>query len=80
MSRYSRSNESNSLVTLQCGCGLVIVVFNLLAGGWSVNYLLMTLAGKTIPFFWATIIGLFFGEFSIPAALLTAVLRHFGVL
>jgi hypothetical protein len=63
-----------------CGCYLLIFIFNLILGGWSVNYLLLWLAEKTIPFFWATVIGLFVGEFSIPVAVVVAILRWFGVL
>lgn len=63
-----------------CGCYLLIFIFNLVLGGWSVNYLLLWLADKTIPFFWATVVGLFVGEFSVPVAFVVAILRWFGVL
>ena len=63
-----------------CGCMLAVLVINILAGGWSVNYLLALIVGKTIPFLAAAFIGLFVGEVSIPAAIVAAVLKFFGVL
>lgn len=63
-----------------CGCFLAVVVFNLFAGGWSVNYLLLYFAAKTIPLWGAVLIGLFVGEISIPTAVVIALLKLFGVL
>ena len=65
---------------VNCGCALILVAFNIFVGGWSVNYLLMAFAAKTIPFFWAAAIGLFAGEISVPVAIVVAILKHFGVL
>lgn len=59
---------------------LLIVIFNLLVGGWSVNYLLDFFLQKTISTFGAVIIGLFIAEISVPVAVVIALLRHFGVL
>jgi len=72
--------SDDSAVTCQCGCYLFLFLLNLLMGGWSVNYLLMFFAGKVIPFFWATVIGLFAGEISIPVAIVIWILRFCGVL
>ncbi len=72
-----RRNEESAGM---CGCYLLIFIFNLILGGWSVNYLLLWLADKTIPFFWATVVGLFVAEFSVPVAFVVAILRWFGVL
>jgi hypothetical protein len=80
MSRYSRSSSTDDGTTIKCGCYLVILLVNILVGGWSVNYLLMTFADKSIPFFWATVIGAFVGEISIPVAVVVAILRAFGIL
>jgi hypothetical protein len=77
MSRYSKSSEGNLGV---CGCYLVVFIFNLLVGGWSVNYLLEFFLGKTIPFIGATLIGMFAAEVSVPVAVVIAVLKFFGVL
>ena len=63
-----------------CGCLLVVLVTNLLVGGWSVNLLLNVFLQKTLPIFWAGVIGLFVGEFSIPVAVVVAILRHFGII
>jgi len=70
-------NKSDSLAS--CGCGAVIFAFNVFIGGWSVNYLLAFFALKTIPFFWAAVIGFFAAELSVPVAVVIAILRSFGV-
>ena len=75
MSKYSNNSNVGG-----CGCYIAILVFNLLFGGWSVNWLLETLFSKNISFFWDAVIGLFVGEISIPVAVIGAILRHFGVL
>ncbi len=71
------SNDSEK--NIECGCILLILIFNFLFGGWSVNYLLALLS-KNIPFIWDAVIGLFIGEVSIPAAIVVAILKKFGVL
>lgn len=69
--------ESDSIdYGMYCGCVFIMLFFNFCIGGWSVNYLL-GLLDKTIPFFWAAIIGLFVAEFSIPAAIIAAILKYF---
>lgn len=62
------------------GCGLVssIVLLNLIAGGMSVDYILSWF-GKDIPIVMDVIIGLIFGEISIPIALVGYILKLFGV-
>jgi hypothetical protein len=77
MSYRSRSDES---YIASCGCWLLLVVFNLLVGGWSVNYLLSFFLEKTIPFVGAMLIGLFAGEISVPVAVVIAMLKWFGIL
>ena len=64
----------------QCGCAVALLVFNVLVGSWSVNYLLEFFLSKTIPFLGSALIGLFVGEISIPVAVVIAVLKHFHVL
>lgn len=66
--------------TFPCGCAGVILLLNVLFGGWSVNYLLAEFAGKTIPFLGAVLIGLFTGEVTIPVAIVVWLLKSFGVL
>ena len=75
MKRYKRDTG-----LLQCGCVLLILVFNLLIGGWSVNYLLAFFLTKTIPFIGAALIGLIIGEISVPVAVVIAILQYFNVL
>ena len=63
-----------------CVSILLVLAVNLLAGGWSVNYLLDFFLEKTIPFVAATGIGLVVGEVSIPVAIIVVILRWAGVL
>ncbi len=79
MPRYSNSSNDVSSV-FSCGCGILIFVLNLVFGGSSVNYLLMTFLEKSLPFGWAVVTGLFIGEFTIPTAIVVWILKHFGVL
>ena len=65
---------------VRCGCLLFLTIFNLLVGGWSVNYLLEFFANKVIPFGWAMVIGLFAGEASIPAAIVVWILHMFHII
>lgn len=74
---YRRSDGAINAVS--CGCGLLLIAFNFLVGGWSVNYLLEFFLEKTIPFIGAAAIGLVAGEISVPVAVVIAILRHFGV-
>jgi hypothetical protein len=78
MSKYRSSD--NSVAGIQRGCYIVILAFNLFFGGWSVNYLLDIFMGKMIPFFWAMVIGLFTGQFSVPVALIVWILKMCKVL
>ncbi len=71
-------NDDSSIFS--CGCGFIILLFNLFIGGWSVNYLLLFFLDKTISGFGATLIGLFVGEFSIPVAVVIWLLKAFGAL
>jgi hypothetical protein len=70
--------KDTSKTTFTCGCYTAIFLFNLFIGGWSVNYLLQ-LFGKDIPFLADILIGLFVAEFSIPVAVVVAILKSFGV-
>jgi hypothetical protein len=62
---------------VSCGC---LLIFNLLLGGISVNYLLDVFLGKTIPFIGAALIGLVAGEFTVPVAFVVWILKSFGVM
>lgn len=67
-------------VFINCGCSLLLVIFNLWIGGWSVNYLLAFFLDKTIPTLGAMLIGLFTAQLSVPVAIVIALLRYFGAL
>lgn len=66
-------------IVANLGCFTLLILFNLGIGGWSANYLLAVFMDKTIPFLGAALIGLFVGEFSVPVAVVVALLRRFGV-
>jgi hypothetical protein len=72
--------ENKSGATVNCGCFLLALIINLLAGSWSVNYLLYFFLEKTIPFVGAMLIGLFAGEVTIPVAIVIVLLKWFKVL
>lgn len=61
------------------GCGIIILIFNLLVGGWSVNFIL-NYFDKDIPFIADTLIGLFVAQISIPVACVMWILQYFGVI
>lgn len=73
-----RNDNAYNLFT--CGCGVVMLIFNVLVGSWSVNCLLEFFLSKTIPFLGSALIGLFVGEISVPVAVVIVVLKHFHVL
>lgn len=65
---------------IRSGCGLLIGLFYLLVGGWSVNYLLDFFLEESISFAGAVLLGLIVGEVSIPVAATVVILKWFGVL
>ncbi len=71
--------EVASIIGGPCGCWLLIVIFNVVLGGWSVDVLL-ALFDKDIPFWGDALIGLIVGEVTIPVALVYTILHYFGVL
>lgn len=64
--------------SLGCSFPIIVLIINLLIGGWSVNTILLWF-GKDIPFLADTIIGLFAGEITIPVAIIGKILKVFGV-
>ena len=52
-------SDDNSFVLARCGCYLFVLIANLIFGGTSVNYLLAEFVGKTMPMFWAVVVGIF---------------------
>lgn len=56
--------------------GLLLIV----AGGWSLNYLLSLIVHKTVPLVVAGVVGLFTGEIAIPIAVIVSILRHLALL
>jgi len=73
-------DEYKKATLFNCGCIILVIVFNLLIGGWSVNYLLDFFLAKTIPFIGAAVIGLFVGEISVPVAVVVWILAYCGVM
>ena len=78
MNSYRKRTSNNW--NIQCGCVFLLFVFNIFVGGWSVNWLLDFFYNKTIPFVYASLIGLFVGEFSVPIAIVMSILEKFGVI
>lgn len=61
-----------------CMIYILILLFNLLFGGWSVN-LILGWFGKNIPFIWDVVIGMFVAELSVPVAIVGGILKMCGV-
>jgi hypothetical protein len=74
---YRPENDSSTWTT--CGVYLLIAAVNLFLGGISVQYLIEVFTTKVIPFWGATIIGLFAGEITIPVAVIVYLLKLFNI-
>lgn len=72
--------RTNDNVSTGCGCFtyLLVLIFNLAAGGWSV-WEILSWFGKTIPVWGNVLIGLFTAELSVPVAVIGWVLKACGV-
>lgn len=64
--------------TSGCLIPIIILILNITIGTWSVGEILSWF-GKDIPIIADAVIGLFIGEFSIPVAIVGAILRICGV-
>jgi hypothetical protein len=69
----------SSKAKLPCGCYIAILIFNLLIGGMSMDYLLEVFLSKNIPFLADCVIGLIVAEISVPVAIVTWILKAFNV-
>jgi len=76
--RYKTGRSSVSLPA--CGCWIVVLLFNILAGAWSVTYLLEFFTDKTIAWGWSALLGLIIAEISVPIAIVVKILELAGVL
>ena len=72
--------RDSTLVGANCSCMLMVLVFNVVVGGWSVEFLLNFFGRPEIPFWGVALSGLFVGEVSIPVAVVAGLLRYFGVI
>jgi hypothetical protein len=63
-----------------CGCALLILVINLLLGGFCFDYCFWAIFGKDIPWYGDMICGLFLGEFVLPLSVVLWILSFFLVL
>lgn len=64
---------------LSCGCIVVILITNLLLGGFAVDYCTNTIAGLNAPFWADCIAGLFLGQFAVPLMIICWFLQVCGV-
>ena len=82
MKKLERENEMKSKNDYQysCGCYLMMLIFNIFVGGWSISYLLEIFASKIIPFWGSCLIGLFTAQVSVPVAIVIWLLKYFRVL
>jgi hypothetical protein len=75
MGKYKSDTEAS----IRCGCYLILLIINFFIGGIATNYLLTTFLEKTIPFIYAGLIGIIGAEFLVPGAIITWILKAFGV-
>lgn len=68
-----------SYAFVNCLVWLAVVVFNCWIGTMAVNYLIFTFFEKTIPWFWALVLGLFTAELSVPGAIVVWILKSLNV-
>lgn len=83
----SMNDQAQEVAEVGCGCFSLISIFvlNLFLGGFCTQYVINFWAPKLVehavnaPFWSCALAGLFFGEITIPAAILTWLLRICGV-
>lgn len=68
--------KGDYLVT-KFGCFALVMAVNVVLGAVSVNYLAWGIVGKSMPLWAAALIGLVFGEFTVPAAILLWAIHFF---
>jgi len=73
--RHEKANAS-----INCGCGILILIINLSLGTWSVVYLVNTFLHQNIAIGWALLIGLVGGQVTIPVGIIAWLLKMAGVL
>lgn len=69
-----------NVIKAYLGCIGGLLIFNLILGGLSVDYVLRMWFAKDIPFIGDTLIGLVLAELTIPAAIVTWLLHFFGAI
>ena len=79
--RARKTGHSYNKVTdsTTCGCLLGLVVLNLTVGAYSFNYCLLTMFGKNVSWVIDLIGGLVLGQFAIPTAIISWILKISGV-
>lgn len=73
-----KMKSSTAVGLTVCAQIVLIMLFNLICGMMSVNYILGWF-GKNIPWVGDMVIGLFVAEISVPVAVIGWVLKLFGV-
>ena len=58
---------------------LVLIVFNILVGGYCADYTIYTIFGKHIAVLACLALGFFLGEFIVPAAIICWILTLCGI-
>lgn len=65
------------LTSSSCGCLLLVLLFNILLGGYCFDYVLFVVFNKDIPWWADAICGTITGEFIVPAAIVCWILKIF---
>ena len=62
-----------------CGCITFVLIFNLLVGGWSINYISNNMFNKNLPLWGDVLTGVFVAEISVPVACVAWTLKTCGI-
>jgi len=76
--KFKENGRSSNGGKIGCGCFIAVLLINIIAGAWSVNFLLTTFGKTAIAYVWAALIGLIAGEITIPVAVIVKILKLCG--
>ena len=74
------SIDTVEYIGYQLGCFVIVLMFNVVLGGFSINYLLEFFLNANIPFIADALIGMFTAELTVPIWIVMKILEAFGVI
>lgn len=64
---------------ISCAAYIIVIILNMVVGGWAINYILFNLFQTSVPTWAASIAGLFIAEPAVIGALIVWLLKLAGV-